>query len=347
MNRRTWTLVVSALLVAVFGLLGAFVRVPYVALGPGPTYDTLGEMTLGEGGEAEEVISIGEGPDVFAPDGQLRMTTVSVTTELSLFGALGLWGSGRYALAPEEEFYPPDRTQEDVENENRQAFETSQTSAESAALRHLGYPTFVSVGQVVADGPSEGVLEPGDRILSVHGTETVDDQQVQDSLTETAPGDEVSVVISRDGAERTETVVLGANEGRSHGFLGIVPVTEPEVDFDIDIELSEVGGPSAGLIFALAIVDKLEEGDLTGGATVAGTGEITSNGRVGPIGGIQFKMRAAREEGATVFLVPADNCVEAVPNAPDGLRLVRVETLAGAIDSLESLAEGGDAPTCG
>ncbi|AOS61815.1 putative secreted protein containing a PDZ domain [Actinoalloteichus hymeniacidonis] len=337
---------VSALLVAAFGLLGAFVRVPYVALGPGPTYDTLGDVSVDPDAEPEEVISIGEGPETFETGGELRMTTVSVTTELSLFGALGLWGSGRYALAPEEEFYPPDRTPEEVETENREAFETSQSSAESAALRYLGYPTRVSVGQVVAEGPSDGILEPGDEILRVHESETIDDQQVQDALTDTAPGDEVSVVISRDGDERTETIALGSNEDRERGFLGIVPVTEPEADFDIDIELSEVGGPSAGLIFALAIVDKLTEGSLTDDTIIAGTGEISSDGRVGPIGGIQFKMTAAKEEGASIFLVPADNCIEAVPNAPDGLRLVRVETLESAIDSLESLAEGGEAPSC-
>ena len=110
------------------------------------------------------------------------------------------------------------------------------------------------------------------------------------------------------------------------------------------ISLGDIGGPSAGLIFATAIVDKLTPGDLVGGRVVAGTGTIDATGRVGDIGGIRFKMDAARHDGAQVFLVPAGNCAEAVTDVPDGLQLARVGTLSEGIAALEAI-RAGRAPT--
>ena len=108
-----------------------------------------------------------------------------------------------------------------------------------------------------------------------------------------------------------------------------------------------MGGPSAGLILAIAIVDKLDPGNSTGGAKVAGSGTIQPDGTVGPIGGVTHKIRAAHEAGATEFLVPAGNCAEAVQDPPGGIRLIEVETLGGALDALEVAATGGEPPTCG
>ena len=131
MNRRTWTLLTSLLIVVAFGLLGAFARVPFVALGPGPTYDTLGM----DG--ATPVVSV-DGQQTFPTGGHLNMTTVSVTDQLSLFGALGLWASGRYALAPREVYFPPNKSEQQIDQENTEAFNDSQTAAETAALHYLG-----------------------------------------------------------------------------------------------------------------------------------------------------------------------------------------------------------------
>jgi PDZ domain-containing protein len=108
----------------------------------------------------------------------------------------------------------------------------------------------------------------------------------------------------------------------------------------VKISVGDVGGPSAGLMFSLGIYDKLTPGSLTGGTFVAGTGTITADGEVGPIGGIQQKMIAARQAGAKVFLTPKDNCAEAVSNAPKGLRLVEADTMHGAITSLDALRTG-------
>jgi PDZ domain-containing protein len=115
----------------------------------------------------------------------------------------------------------------------------------------------------------------------------------------------------------------------------------------VTIQLNDVGGPSAGLMFSLGIVDKLTPQQETGGKNIAGTGTIDSNGVVGPIGGIEQKMLGARNEGATAFLVPADNCAEAKPAAPKGLRLVKVTSLSQALDALHALTTGQvDVPSC-
>jgi len=345
-TRRTWTLVLSFLLVALLGLAGGAVRVPYVALGPGPTYDTLGSR------DGQEIVRLDGEPEQ-ETGGQLVMTTVSVADGITLFGALGLWVSGRYALAPREEYFPPEKTEDQVEKENVRAFEQSQSSAEVAALRYLNqhhgrnYPMVVVVGEVVEGGPSGQVLEPGDRLVAVNGRHVSQADEVRAALEATRPGDQIEVVVQRgQEPERTERITLGRSEDREQGFLGIVPIDQPQVPFDIDIALDDVGGPSAGLIFALAIVDKLTPGQLTGGMAVAGTGEIDTQGRVGPIGGVRFKMIAAKEAGAQVFLVPEGNCAEARGEVPDGLRLVRVTTLEDAVRSLEALQHGGDVPSC-
>jgi PDZ domain-containing protein len=205
----------------------------------------------------------------------------------------------------------------------------------------------VIVNRVLPDAPAQGQLQPGDVIVSVNGRAVSGAEQVREALGDTRPGQVVEISYQRSAATSTAQITLGSRDDRESGFLGIEPANQPDVPFDITISLADVGGPSAGLMFALAIVDKLTPGELNGGRFVAGTGEITSDGQVGPIGGIPFKMTAAREAGATVFLVPADNCLEAKQRAPEGLRLVKVETLTDAVQALESLSRGGDAPACG
>ncbi|MFB9907435.1 YlbL family protein [Allokutzneria oryzae] len=346
MTRRTWTLSLSVLLVLVLGLVGGFVRVPYVALGPGPTYDTLGKI-------GDTPVVQFEGRDTADFGGHLTMTTVGVTDGVTLFGALGLWAGGRFALVPREEIFPPEKTKQEVDAENTKAFEDSQNSAEVAALRYLKYPNKVLVGSVVTNGPADKVVQPGDKLVEVNGQPATTSDQVRAALQDTRPGEQVTVRFQRNeqSGPTSAQVTLGERPEKgpdrpTYGFLGITPIDRPSADFHIKISLKEVGGPSAGLMFALAIVDKLTPGKLNGGISVAGTGEISQEGKVGAIGGIPFKMRAAKDQGAEVFLVPADNCVEARQRAPEGLRLVRVETLAGAVESLQALQEGKPTPGC-
>ncbi|HEU5472548.1 MAG TPA: PDZ domain-containing protein [Actinophytocola sp.] len=346
LSRRGWTVLLSFVIFGVLGLVGSFVQVPYVALGPGPTYDTLGEI------DDVQIVQV-EGEQTFPTSGQLRMTTVSVDDHVTLFGAAALWASGRYALAPRDEYIRPGETEEQVEQENKKLFQDSQSNAEVAALRYLGYPVKVLVAEVTAKTPADGVIAPGDRLLEVNGKKIEVQEDVRASLQGTTPGQRVSVTFQHEDEEpKTEAVTLGRasdfnpEDQRAEGFMGLSPIDRADVDFTTTIHLQDVGGPSAGLIFALAIVDRLTPGELEAGRVVAGTGEIDVKGNVAPIGGIPFKMVAAREAGANTFLVPAANCAEANEKVPDGLRLVRVETLSGAVRALDDLRANREVPSC-
>lgn len=340
-TRRNITLLTGVLLIIVLGTLGGVVQVPYVALGPGPTFNTLGAVN------GKQVVDI-EGTQTFPTQGNLNMTTVAVNDSITLFGAVGLWVSGSHALVPRSEVYPPQKTPEEVRTENTQAFAESENSAETAALSYLHFPTQVKVGALTKGSPSDGVLQPGDQLVSVDGKLVVAAEQVLQALADRKPGEQAVLSYRRNGGPpTTATITLGKRpDADPRGFLGITPSNAPDVNFTIDFNLADVGGPSAGLMFSLAVVDKLSTGKLNDGKFVAGTGTIDGSGTVGPIGGIPFKMMAAREAGATVFLVPAANCAEALQRAPDGLRLVKVQTLATAVDALQTLTAGGDAPHC-
>lgn len=346
------TLLAALAPVLVLGVLGTTVKVPFVALGPGPTFNTLGETDVDVDGEVERrpVVEI-EGTAVDPTSGNLNMTTVAVRDKLTLFDALGLWVSGRQGLVPREDVYPPQKSKDEVQEENSAQFAKSENSAELAALRYLGLPVAVEIATVAEDGPAAGVLREGDRVLRVGATPVETVEELQDAVGAAGGGTTVDLTFVRDGMETTAPVTLGSRphggEGDANrGYLGVGARTVPEVPFTIDFNLADIGGPSAGLMFSLAVVDKLSPGELNGGHFVAGTGTIDPDGDVGPIGGIPYKMIAAQEAGATTFLVPAKNCDEAVANQPDGLDLVKVETLSGAVDALAAIDEGRPAPRC-
>jgi Lon-like protease len=336
--RRWRTLAAGAVLALALTVLGATLPVPFVALGPGPTYDTLGTF------DGTPVVSV-EGLTTHPTSGQLNMTTVSVTDRLTLFSALGHWLDPSRRLVPRDTVFPPGKSDAQVQQENTAAFAASEADAEVAALAELGLPTRVVVVDLTPGSPATGVLEAGDEIVAVDGTAVASAAAVSEALTATTPGQAVTVTYRRGGAQRDGTVVLGSSPDRPQGLLGVLPGVEPAAG-DITISLGDVGGPSAGLVFALAVVDKLTPGELTGGAFVAGTGTIDRSGAVGRIGGIPFKMRAARDAGATVFLVPAENCGEALAEAPEGLRLVRVGTLDEALANLDALRTGAPTTSC-
>ncbi|HEX5401411.1 MAG TPA: PDZ domain-containing protein [Pseudonocardiaceae bacterium] len=340
LSRRTWTLVFSLVVVVVLGLIGGFVQVPYVALGPGPTYDTLSSV------DGTQVVAV-SGKQTFPTNGQLRMVTVSLTNDVTLFAALGMWISGKYALAPREDYFTPGESEEQVEQQNVQQFKDSQSDAEVSALRYLHYPISVVAQEVVSHSPADRRIKPGDKLVTVDGKKVASALAVRNALINTKPGQTVDIVVrTGNQAPRDLKIKLGSNPDRKQGFLGITPASHADVPFKITISLSDIGGPSAGLMFALAVVDKLTPGDLNGGLTVAGTGEIDDQGNVSPIGGIPFKLVAARNAGATVFLTPAENCSEAETHVPAGLRLVKVTSLSSAIKELADVKAGRPVPGC-
>ena len=333
-------MLVALVPILLFGVLVSAVTVPYVSLGPGPTFNTLGEV------EGKEVVDI-EGTDVYPTSGHLNMTTVSQRSDLTLGQAMALWLSGREQLVPRDLVYPPDKTREEVENANTTDFRNSERSAEYAALLYLDYPMAVTVENVNDDGPSKDELQAGDAIDAVNGKPVATLDQFQALLSDTKPGDNVVLDYRRkDGPPGVATITLGKHPERDQGYLGIGVLDAPWAPFSVDFNLANIGGPSAGLVFSLAVVDKLTTGDLNDGQFVAGTGTITGDGEVGSIGGITHKMLAAKEAGASIFLVPADNCEEAKTAPQDGLELVKVDTLKTAVDALKTLSAGGERPHC-
>jgi PDZ domain-containing protein len=341
-NRRILTLLVALVPILAFGVLLSVVTVPYVSLGPGPTFNTLGEV------QGKQVVDI-EGPDarVHPTSGHLNMTTVSQRDGLTLGQALTLWMSGREQLVPRDLVYPPDKSKDEIDQANTSDFKHSEDNAEYAALSFLKYPMAVTVQSVTDPGPSAGKLKAGDAIGGVNGKPVAKLDEFQALLKATKPGDTIVIDYRRKNAPAgTATITLGHNPDRDYGFLGVGVLDAPWAPFDINFNLANIGGPSAGLMFSLAVVDKLTTGDLNDGKFIAGTGTITGDGKVGSIGGITHKMLAAHDAGATVFLVPAENCAEASSAPQDGMELVKVDTLTEAVGALHTLSAGGEPPRC-
>ncbi|MTE12661.1 PDZ domain-containing protein [Nocardia sp. CT2-14] len=339
-NRRIFTLLAALVPILALVILGSVVTVPFVALGPGPTFNTLGEV------DGKQVVDV-RGAEVKPASGNLNMTTVSVRDRLNIFEAIGLWIDGQHGLVPRAEVYPPGQSRDDVDKSNQQQFKDSEDSAELAALNFLKLPTAVQLANVADDGPAKDMLKKGDELVTVDGKPIATAKDVVSAVSSAKPGTTIPVVVRRDGVEQTAEITLGARPDDSNkGYLGITPDEISKGPIKVDFNLGEIGGPSAGLMFTLALIDKLTTGDLSGGKFVAGTGTIDPDGKVGPIGGIQYKMIAAREAGAETFMVPAANCNEAAQRTPAGLRLVKVENLSGAVQSLEDLNSGKDAASC-
>ena len=348
LSTRARALIVgSTLSVALIGV-GATVPVPYVALGPGVTYNTLssvgGTPVISFTGAVPASVSQSDGT------GHLNMTTVSVYDDMPLFGLLGMWMSGNYAVVPRAEVYPPNQTVEQVNQQNTKDFQDSQSAAEIAALRYLKYPNVVYVGTIAETSPSYKVLEPQDQITAIDSTKVTDFASLQTALKNTLPGQTVGVTVLRGTKSVDVKVKLQANTSAGQqGFLGIGAVERPKAPFTVSISLANIGGPSAGLMFTLGILDKLTPGGLTAGRYIAGTGTMEvddTKGTVGAIGGILLKMIAAKDAGASVFLVPAANCAEALTRVPNGLELAKVATLDDAVKALKTLAAGGTPPSC-
>ena len=343
MSRRALTLLLASLLALGLTLAAAVARVPYVALGPGPTYDTLGEV------DGSPVLEI-EGRRSFPTDGQLDLTTVGVQPRLTLVQALRGWFARDLAVVPREVVFPPGRTDEQVDEDNAAAMEESQSAAVLAAARELGVRVAeVRVQEVGGDSPSAGLLEQGDVLTEVDGKKVRDSTELRALISARSVGDPVRVTYERDGRTETAEITTTAadGDGPPRAIIGVkTEESALEVPFDVTINLQDVGGPSAGLMFTLGILDKLDEPSLTGGRYIAGTGEISTDGTIGDIGGIKHKLVAAGRKGADAFLVPEGNCAEAVEGAPDGLLLVQVGTLTEALAAVADVRDGDDVRTC-
>ncbi|MFF7313237.1 PDZ domain-containing protein [Streptomyces sp. NPDC008137] len=362
MPRRTATMLASTLMLIALLCAGVFIPVPYAEMSPGPTVNTLGDH------DGEPVLQI-SGRKTYAASGHLNMTTVRVTSadyRMNLVEAVYGWLAHDNKVVPRETLYPDGKTEEQSTQENAEEFSQSQESAKVAALKELDVPvkSWVIVSTVVKGSPAEGKLHAGDVIKSVDGKTVKEPADVAKLVTQHKPGQDVrfTIVPAKEQADAekekrtptktqdiTITTTTSDDKGEKRAIVGISAGTDHTFPFTVDIKLADVGGPSAGLMFALGIYDKLTPGNLTGGKFVAGTGTIDDTGKVGPIGGIEMKTVGARAKGAQYFLTPADNCAAAVKDTPEGLTLIKVDTIQDALGALKDLRSGDTAnlPTCG
>ncbi|WP_393078450.1 PDZ domain-containing protein [Streptomyces sp. LN704] len=361
MPRRTATMLASTLILIALLCAGVFITVPYSEMSPGPTVNTLGDH------DGEPVLQI-SGRKTYATTGHLNMTTVRVTSadyRMNLVEAVYGWLAHDNKIVPHDTLYPDGKTEEQSTQENAEEFSQSQESAKVAALKELNIPvkSWVIVSTVVKGSPAEGRLHAGDVIKKVDGTAVKAPDDVAKLVTRHKPGEKVVFTVvpfkeqaAAEKANRTATetqdvtitTAKSADRGAARAIVGISAGTDHTFPFDIDIKLADVGGPSAGLMFALGIVDKLTPDNLTGGKFVAGTGTIDDGGTVGPIGGIEMKTVGAREKGAQYFLTPKDNCAAAAKDTPEGLTLVKVNTIDDAMSALKDIRSGktADLPKC-
>lgn len=341
MSRQLRTLIVGAVLCLVLGVLSFGLQVPYLVESPGPTFNTLGTD------DGKDIIAV-SGHPVTPTSGHLNLMTVSASTEnTTVLGAIRGWLRHDEVVVPHDSLYPPGTTQQEQDQQNSEDFVLSQQNAVEAAACELGYPKGLGVNTVPDDSPNAAALKDGDQFVSVAGTPVTDDATLRKVLTAHKAGDRLPAVVKRAGKEVEVSLRLQAPAaGSSTPRVGITVVQGCLLPFQVTLSLTGIGGPSAGLMFTLGIIDKISTHDLTRGRFVAGTGTIDPSGKVGPIGGIALKMIAARRAGATLFLAPDTNCADVRGNIPSGLEVIKVATLHEAITDLDTQATGGAVPHC-
>lgn len=314
--------------------------VPYAAEGKGPTFNTLERI------DGKEVVEI-HAPVVDHTRGHLNMTTVSVRTDMTFVQALGRWLVFGDTIVPIEQVIPQHKTKDEIHDLNQQAFASSESLATTAALHYLQLPLAVEVVSAVPGSPAENLLREEDRILAVNDQQVTTSTQLREMIVNLAPGTDVHLKITRGGAAQDVVVTLGKHpHDANKGFLGINMATVPAEDIEVNYNLKDIGGPSAGMIFALAVIDKLSPGELNHGKFVAGTGTITDVGEVGGIGGIRHKAAAAAEAGAELFLAPTANCRELAGRSFGEMKIAAVSSLDDAVKAMDEYAAGTQPRSC-
>ncbi len=348
-----WVAVLAAFALT---LVLALAPAPYVIEIPGPVFNTLGtdqEVGAEKSADAKELITI-PGQKTYETSGSLDLLTVSVVgnpdSRPSWFEIVTSWFQPSRAVLPIDSVFPPGTTTEQSNAENAALMVDSQQDAVAAALNELGYdfPQAVVVKQLITGTPAAKTLREGDEITSVDGTAVKSVQALRDAIAANGTDKEAQIGVLRDGASSTVGITPVDSGGRA--VLGIGAGMDYTFPFDVKIQLDNVGGPSAGQMFALGIIDKLTPGELTGGKRIAGTGTIDNAGNIGAIGGIRQKMFAARDQGkAQYFLAPASNCNEVTGHIPSGLTVFAVKTLSDSLAVLKAVSTGAATaglPTC-
>ena len=333
-----WPFVVAGLLM-VIGIAVAIawpIKVPYFTLSPGPLYDT-SDFVFVVNDEAQ-----------YEVDGEMFFLTVALREANVFEYAAGLLNP-KVEVAPRQNIRPTGVSPEDLRRENLARMEQSKTDATFVALTKLGYePTYTGTGALVIEtvpgSAADGVLVTDDVIVGIDGTEVAFRSDVIDSLAAKEVGDLVKLEVQRlaDDSDEVEVVeidiVLGAHtDDADRPMVGVLLDNSPpivEFPVEVDTDTQNIGGPSAGMMFTLEIMNQLTEQDLTDGLRIAGTGTIARDGTVGGIGGVQQKVYGAIDAGAAVVLVPASNYDDALLAAGDDVVVVRVETIDDALEYL-------------
>ena len=344
MSRRSLTLAIAGLATVAAIAVAVLVPVPYVILTAGPTLNTLGKDSSGQ-----PLIAV-TGHATYPTSGHLNLVTISYQggpgSNLNLFQALRAWLAPSEAVVPQSELFPPGQTAQETQAQDTEQMASSQELATAAAFTqlHIKYQTQVEVVSTAAGYPAAKSLKAGDVIEAVDGKPVAGETSLSSMITAHPVGSTVQLEVLRAG--KTLTIPVASKASGGAAVIGVQVQEQYKFPFNVRITVGDIGGPSAGMMFALGIIDKLTPMNLTGGKFVAGTGEITAAGQVQPIGGIQQKMVGARNAGATVFLAPAGNCSDTRGAVPAGLRVVKVSTLSQAVSDLEAIKAGKTVPSC-
>ncbi|HWJ65831.1 MAG TPA: S16 family serine protease [Nocardioides sp.] len=345
MSQRLIAVCIAAPLALILGGVALAVPLPYASYSPGPTFDVLG---IDE--NQAEIIQV-DGHKAYYDQGQIRFTTVVASSygqKLTLGDALSRWLDPDKAVVPYDVAHPPEQTADDEETRGAVQMTTSQDVAKAVALEELGYDvaSAVQVAHIDEESPAQDKLLVRDIFKEVDGEPVTSADDIVEAVEKHDDLSNVEFRILRGDDELTVRVKPRLVDGEPK--VGIILGLGYEFPFDIRLRVDpSVGGPSAGLMFALAIYDTLTPGSLTGGAAVAGTGELLPDGTVGPIGGIQQKIAGAEEADAELFFVPEANCPDTKRLDPD-LRLVKATTMHEARLALETWVEDPSAklPSC-
>lgn len=331
LRRRTarfgvWLAVAAAL--AVGGFVSARVPTDYFVVTPGVTRPLSDLVTVPDGKKDAR--------------GRFLLVTVSAQPANSLLYVMGRLNP-QADLEPKEKILGPDRDLRRYQEETRRMMAESQGNAKVAAFRALGFParvvgTGARITTVLPGGPAEGRLQIGDVVVALDGQPVAFADELVERLQQAPVGARVTLRVRRGGGPPFDVSLTTVEHPERPGRAAIrVGVANAPVEFEIprpvQIEAEEITGPSAGLMFALEIIDQLSPEDLTRGRVIAGTGTITPDGKVGAVGGVRQKAIAAERAGATIFLAPREDAPRLL-RAAGRMRVIPVGTLQEALEAL-------------
>jgi PDZ domain-containing protein len=320
-------LIGALFVVGVMGVVAWNIELPYLAFSAGPVSDA-----------ADSVVA--EDVDIYPPDGELLMLTV-VSQDVNVFEALIAGIDPTIDLVPKGAFRRAGESDEDYRNRVLQQMDDSNFRSISVALDYLGLemiPTEVVINEFVEGVPAESVLELGDTIVAVNGVTIAKVDDIRQVTEDMSVGDVLTMTVIREDAEVDVNVELTEREDEPGvAMIGIILGELTGPPFPLSIQAGDVGGPSAGMMHTLAIIDTLTEGELTKGHVIAGTGTIKVDGTVGNIGGIRQKVVGAEAAGAEYILVPQGNYDSALTAERTVIEIVPIATIDDAIEFLERL----------